>query len=873
MPFHANPAARRYLLGCLVSLVGIGLPLAAQDRTVEPSRQTQQNPASEQAVAYFETHIRPLFSRRCYQCHSERAEEREGNLLLDRRSGWLEGGEHGPSVIPGDVEASLLVQAIRYAAPDMEMPPSEPLTDDEIRRIEQWVQMGAPGPRDGQAGDKLDPSDPIAGKEHWAFQPLTRPVVPPVANAAWPSNAIDCFVLAQLEQLGMQPAQDATPGQLQRRLAFQLTGLPPSDDVYPADISSEILSASDIQRWQQVKRAWVDRLLGSPQFGRRWGRHWLDLARYADSNGLDENFLFREAWRYRNWVIDAINADLPYDRFLVEQIAGDLLPYANEEQRDSQRIAAGFLVVGPKVLLGVKAGLQRMDVADEQIDTLGRAVLGQTLGCARCHDHKFDPVPTADYYALAGIFTSTKVMETRYMLGEQRSMEQLIGLGAEDNAADDAYEAYWREAPALRTQKAQADKALEALQNAKLGELTLVSEQHPSAVAELAKDESQTLDQRVAAQQQHVDRLAQALAQPPAMPPRGMIPTEADDPADEAIRLAGQFDVLGETIPRGFLTVLSDKPYSIPDDQSGRLALAQWLTDTHGGAGHLAARVMANRVWQHLIGRGLVRTVDNFGRTGVAPSHPELLDYLACELVDSGWSIKHLVKLIALSRTFAMCSDYDADNYARDPDNQQLWRGNRRRLEPEVIHDAILVAAGQLDLAQYDSTVDYLGDQATAVGANSVRRRTDFPCRSIYLPVIRNDLPEIFDAFDFTNPHTTTGARPQTIVPSQGLFMLNDEWVMDAAEKTARNIVSQSPTNDRRAQVEQMFVRLVFEPPSETECRAVMAFVQHASANDKQAGEEGNLNESRKQAGAVELRALAQACQALFASSRFQFIE
>jgi hypothetical protein len=884
MVSHANTAA-----WCSLIVLGLTFPLKAQESSIEPAALSPSGSSQdERAIAYFETHIRPLFAQRCYQCHSERADQREGGLLLDRRSGWLEGGERGPSVIPGDVEASLLVRAIRFDDPDLEMPPSEPLGSDEIQRIEQWVQMGAPGPGAGQVVASVNPADPIAGREHWAFQPLTRPAPPAVSNAQWPRNAIDRFVLARLEQAGLQPTSDATPQELQRRLAFQLTGLPPALDnsagnaAWHSATHSDSTHSGDSEQWEQLIVAYVDRALAAPQFGQRWGRHWLDLARYADSNGLDENFLFREAWRYRNWVIDAVNADIPYDRFLTEQLAGDLLPYETLEERDAQRIAAGFLVIGPKVLLGVKAGLQRMDIADEQIDTLGRTVLGQTLGCARCHDHKFDPVPTADYYALAGIFTSTQVMERRYMLGEQRSMEQLIGLGSQGSAEDNAYETFWREAPALRTKKEQADKALAALQNHQLDEFAAVLEGHPQAVAELAGDASQPLEERLAAQRLRVEELAQVLAQPPAIPPRGMIPSETDKPADETIRLAGQFDAPGETVPRGFLTVLSQHPRSIADDHSGRLELAQWLTDTRDGAGHLAARVLANRVWQHMLGRGLVRTVDNFGRTGEAPTHPELLDYLACELIDSGWSVKHLVRQIALSRTFAMSSRFDATNHALDPDNQLLWRGHRRRLEPEALRDAILVAAGQLDHAHYASTVSYLGDQATAVGANPVRRRTDFPCRSVYLPVIRNDLPEIFDAFDFTNPHTTTGARPQTIVPSQGLFMLNDEFVMDAAEKAARQIMDSSPTHDLDSRVEMMFTRLTFNAPSRDDRQAVVKFLQQTAQNylqldaDTAAQDEARLaegNQGEVQRESAELHALALACQALFASSRFQFIE
>ena len=403
----------------------------------------------------------------------------------------------------------------------------------------------------------------------------------------------------------------------------------------------------------------VDRLLSSPQFGERWGRHWLDLARYADSNGLDENFLFREAWRYRNWVIDAVNADLPYDRFLLEQIAGDLLPYDSIEQRDRQRIAAGLLVVGPKVLLGVDPRRQRMDVADEQLDTIGRAVLGQTLGCARCHDHKFDPIPTADYYALAGILTSTNVMEQRYMLGQQRVMERLVGLGPDGDQLDGAYEEYWRKRPQLTQKQKHAKSALEILGKGDATAFEQVARDHPEAVADDAADVRKSLEQRTAAQQGLVASLDEAMANPPKIPPRAMVPRDRDAPADEHVRLAGQFDQPGRQIPRGFLSVIGDRAGNIPVGQSGRLQLAFWLTDTENGAGHLSARVMANRVWHHLIGRGIVSTVDNLGRTGDVPSHPELLDHLARELIDSGWSLKSLVRQIVTSRTFAMSSRHD----------------------------------------------------------------------------------------------------------------------------------------------------------------------------------------------------------------------
>ena len=817
--------------------------------------------SSDAGIKYFETHIRPLFAERCYGCHSMRADSLEGSLRLDHREGWLKGGDRGRAVVPGDAGASLLIQAVRYTDPDLQMPPKEKISDEAIARLETWVKMGAPA-RERDAPVKFTrPSDPIAGKSHWAFQPLKKTSPPAVQDQQWPRSEIDRFILARLEQEGLKPAPDAAPVDLIRRVSFQLIGLPPS----PAHIDAYEKSPTP-----QTLAEIVDELLASPEFGRRWGRHWLDLARYADSNGLDENFLFREAWRYRNWVIDAVNADMPFDRFLLEQLAGDLLPYETIDQRDRQRIAAGFLVVGPKVLLGVKAQKQRLDIADEQIDTIGRAVLGQTLGCARCHDHKFDPVPTADYYALAGILTSTTVMEKRYMLSEQRVMERLVGLGENGESADEAYEAYWRNLPKLKARVEKVKSTLELLQKkdeaAIAAKLTADAEGSAESFAEQAKDASLPIEQRIAAQEELLARLTESIKNPPAIPPRAMVPTEADVIGDEAIRLAGRFDAPGEKVARGFLQVLSDgNDPNIDASHSGRLELARWLTDTNTRSGWLTARVQANRIWQHLIGRGLVRTVDNFGRTGEAPSHPELLDHLALQLIDDGWSFKRLIRRIVLSRSFAQSSRYDAASDVRDPENRLLWRAHRRRLDPESLRDATLWAAGTLDLNPVDSTVSYLGDQATAVGKNEVRRRTDFNCRSVFLPVIRNDLPELFDVFDFANPHIATGERPKTTVPMQGLFMLNNAMVMAAAEATAKRILAETASQPIDARIDRMYQLIVGVQPTDNERQALRSYVEQQSARLQ--------SSARDNGDDWDIRALALACHAVFASSRFQFLE
>ncbi len=810
------------------------------------------DPPDSDGLAYFETHIRPLLAEHCYQCHSVRTKQREGGLLLDSRAGWSVGGDRGPAIVPGDVDASALIRAVRYTDPDLQMPPEQRLPKNAIARLERWVAMGAPDPRKEALSEDVqdgNPSDPTIGRTHWAFQPLQKPHVPRTRNRSWSRGAIDAFVLARLEAENLQPATDADRRTLARRLYVQLIGLPPTRKQVADFVADERADAV-----QQL----VDQLLGSRHFGERWGRHWLDLARYADSNGLDENFLFREAWRYRNWVIDAMNTNMPFDQFVRDQIAGDLLPYDAIEQRDRRRIAAGFMVVGPKVLLGNDSKKQRMEIADEQVDTIGRAFLGQTLGCARCHDHKFDPIPTSDYYAMAGILTSTKVMQRRYMLGQQRYMEQLIGLGPDGDELNAAYERYWRERPKLIAKHNRAEQALKLLEKHDAKAFEDFAAKHPDVIAKVAADPQRAIVERIKAQKSMVTELN---VRPPKIPPRAMTACDGDAPADEHVRLAGQFDRLGELSRRGFLRVISDVEVEIPDGQSGRLQLADWLTDVDRGAGNLTARVLANRVWHHLVGRGVVRTVDNFGRTGEAPSHPQLLDHLAVELIESGWSIKTLVRQIVMSRTFAMSSGHDLEGHRIDPDNRLLWRAHRRRLDPESLRDAMLLAADQLDLRPMDSTVWYLGDQATAVGDNKNRRRTDFACRSVYLPVIRNDLPELFDVFDFADPHVTTGHRSQTMVAMQGLYLLNDDSVMEAAEATAQRLLEETPT-DPAKRVDRMFELILGTPATGKERAELAAFVLDTEQRLAQQGGEH-----------LELRAWALACHALFASSRFQLLE
>ncbi len=350
---------------------------------------TANETASAKGIDFFEKQIAPILKRRCYKCHSHESGKAKGGLVLDSRHGWKKGGTEGPAIVPGKPAESLLIEAVRYEG--YEMPPEEQLPASEIALLEKWVTMGAPDPRESKAA-KGDPN------KLWALQPITKPAVPTVKDANWLRDDLDAFVLAALENAGLGPASDADRYTLLRRITFDLTGLPPTSEEIEAFISDQSAGA-----YEKV----VERLLESPGFGDHWARHWFDLSCYADLADIQGNVLIQDAWRYRDYVIGAFNSDKPLDRFIHEQIAGDLLPYENVEQQREQIIATGYLAIGPWTLQNYIKGQLAADVVDHQIDRIGRTFLGQTISCARCHDHKFDPIPTADYYALAGIFNST----------------------------------------------------------------------------------------------------------------------------------------------------------------------------------------------------------------------------------------------------------------------------------------------------------------------------------------------------------------------------------------------------------------------------------------------------------------------------------
>jgi hypothetical protein len=694
---------------------------------------------------------------------------------------------------------------------------------------------------------------------HWAFQPLSRAQLPGVKNKAWPRGAIDRFILAKLEEKGLTPSPDANKQTLLRRLKFDLTGLPPSPE--EMDALQRDHSPDAIERV-------VDRLLGSKQFGERWGRHWLDVARYADSNGSDENFTYYDAWRFRNYVIEAFHKDKPFDQFVREQLAGDLLPTPDQAQRDEQITATGFLVVGPKVIGDDDKEQLRMDVVDEQIDTIGKAFMGLTLGCARCHDHKFDPVPTRDYYALAGIFGSTETVHGNLLHRRDLSGWNLRPLGQDGEKLYADWLAYDEKLDGLKKKReqTQADlarlkKKLETTTNEVRSAAGSASpaRSSPAAGVTPTQEEISRLEQTL---KSLTAEIKQASENPRTKPALAMAVSDREKIGDTRIRLRGELHREGEVVPRGFVQVVSrGTPVNFSAAQSGRLELAEWLVDP---ANPLTARVVANRIWYHLIGLGLVRTVDDFGRQGEPPSHPELLDFLAVRFQEMNWSFKRMIREIVLSRAYQMSSTSEHPDKALrvDPENRLLWHMNRRRLDIEALRDSILAVAGQLDLTAADSVVKHLPDQATGVG-DKPHKPLESARRSVYLPVIRNDLRPEFQVFDFADPQTVSGRRNQTMVAPQTLFLMNGPLLRDSARLVAAKLCQQNGSRDEKELLRAAYLTILSRSPSADETRAALGYLRESMLGNSTPG---SGSESKTVA-------LAGLCQALMCSSQFLYVD
>ena len=727
------------------------------------------------AVAFFEKQVRPLLAEHCHACHSAKANKARGGLTLDSRDAILKGGDTGPAVVPGQPDKSLLVTAVHGTRPDLQMPPKGKLRPAQTAVFEKWVRDGAvyPGPA-SQAAASLNPSSAEA-RQFWSFQPLRRHPVPAVKDAAWPKRPIDSFLLAALEARGLSPSAPADRRTLIRRASFDLTGLPPTPEEVAAFVADTAPDA-----YERL----IDRLLASPHYGELWARYWLDLARYAD---VPESWVTGrgQAWPYRDWVVRALNADLPYDRFVQLQLAADLTPGTPP----ADLAALGFLGMSPDYWKELQLDVEviKSIVADEweeRIDAVSSTFLGLTVACARCHDHKYDPISTRDYYALAGVIAGTRQIDLPLLPPADAAVVRRTDVSIK------ALEEMTKELKARRPPdlKAQLDvlasevKRLEATPGYKTVPVRGVTDAHVSVVS------------------------------------RGPNATrlEFEDGVghDIAMHTRGNPARPGAVEPRRFLSVLSPAEPKRFTQGSGRLELARAVT-TEGAP--LAARVIVNRVWRHHFGRGLVGTPSDFGRQGERPSHPELLDDLAARFVAAGWSLKWLHREILLSAAYRQSGTTDAAKQTIDPDNRLLGRMTRRRLDVESWRDAMLAVSGTL---RRD-----LGGPPQELTDAANRRRT------LYGLVRRRDLTDLLRLHDFPDPLTHTAARIPTTTPLQQLYALNGPLLRQEAAGLARRLAADEPAGGA-ARVRRAYALLFNRPPTERETTLALGFLGGAPDAD-----------------------------------------
>ena len=742
-------------------------------------------------IEFFESKVRPLLAEHCYECHGAKSKTRKGNFRLDHRAGLIEGGDSGPAIVPGKPDESLLIEAVRWQS--LEMPPDGKLKVKQVATLVEWIEMGAPWPDEGKASTAPNGAEDYdwdkLRAEHWAWRPIADPDLPAVRNALWPVNPIDRFVLAKLEAADLAPSAPAAAPILARRLHVDLIGLPPT----PEEVDAFDRSVRDGRR-DAVERL-VDELLDSPRHGERWGRHWLDVARYSDGQGgFLDNAPLPQAWRYRDWIVQAFNGDLPYDRFVKLQIAGDLIG----SKRDA--IATGFFALGPTYHSdgGDPDSIAQAqgETLDDRMDTLGRGFMAVTVACARCHDHKFDPIPQRDYYSLAGVFHNTKVRE--WPLAPDEVVK--------------AYDAHQRKI-----------KDLDA-------KIRAIREKAKKAKRELADDEKREIE-RSNAELADVKETA-----PPKYPFAHALADTGN--ADMRIALRGNLRKPGEVAPRGFPNAFASAGAPRFTRGSGRVELADAVADRDNP---LTTRVIVNRVWMHHFGQALVRSPSNFGSLGAEPTHPELLDWLATRLVESGWSLKSLHRLILTSATYRMSSRSDERAFSVDGDNELLWRMNPRRMTVESWRDSLLAVTGELE---------------TTVGGPPVEDIVNSKRRTLYAKVSRNGdrfaSDEFLRLFDFPLMRATVAKRPTSIVPQQFLFLMNSPFMVERAKALSQRLHREATTDAKR--IEQAYRLLFARRPTAEEARIGIRFLGSAAATD------------------TELSPWRQYAQALLSSNEFMYV-
>lgn len=730
-------------------------------------------PVKESAdVEFYEKRIRPILVRHCYECHSEAAKEQQGGLLLDRQTGWFKGGETENAVVAGDVDGSLLIKAVRYQDERFQMPPTGKLDSTSIGLLEEWIRRGALGSRNdlgNTAFSRLGDQEYLfeKAKSHWSFQaPKTRE--PPLSdNPTWNRTAIDRWVAKRLGEAGISFSKRADARTITRRLSYDLTGLPPTS-AFVSEWAAKLYDPATRKWDERSYTQLVDEFISGPAFGEHFARMWLDVARYADTDSFYRPdtrtpHYFPFAFTYRDYVIDAFNGDKPFDQFIKEQLAADLLGFND----GSKEIAAlGFLAVGPH------ANRNPVEALDDWIDVTTRGLMGLTVSCSRCHDHKYEPIPTADYYSLRGIFASV----VRPSGLKEELLPKVPGY-AKASAAD--LKDYQRKRAAI-------DKKIKQAEGKK------------------SRNNNRSIAQKI-----RETELAELLLFHPGGPVHAMVVRDRPRPVGQFVFLRGDPRNRGPNVARRFLTLLDPEQTPFANDQSGRLELAEKIVSS---TNPLTARVFVNRVWGQLTGRYLVDTPSDFGLQGARPTNQRLLDWLALDFVREGWSVKRLVAGIVSSETYRQNSDARASLPDTDPQNQLQWRAIRKHKRIEVIRDSMLRVSEQLD--------DRLHGRASRLwGAKPTRRR------AIYGYVNRFNLDPTLRAFDFPSPMATQAKRGESIVATQALFALNSPFVIACAEQLTRSdefIAAKSDGARGDALFQSVFQRLA-EPEERT---AVLRFVK-----------------------------------------------
>jgi len=841
--------SQHLIIVLLICIICVSQLPAVRLHADEPKKNQQK--LSPEHLKFFENKIRPVLVKQCVECHGEK--KQKGGLRLDSKAGMLRGGESGPAIAPGKIDESMLIEAIKYES--YEMPPSGKLADQTIRDFEAWVRMGAPDPRDEEVAVETHEIDWDQAREYWAFQPLQDPEVPQIASDEAGINDIDRFIIHKLHTAGLTPAPQADRRTLIRRLYFDLTGLPPSPKAV-----DEFVNSQDPQAYEKI----VDHLLESPHYGEHWGRYWLDLVRYGESDGYRADGYRPHAWRYRDYVVKSFNNDKPYDQFVREQLAGDELAPHDPDAL----VATGFLRHGLYEFNQRNARMHWQLIMEEKTDVVGEVFLGMSIGCARCHDHKFDPVLRKDYYRLQAFFTpilwrddvplATPEQKAAYQkqLAEWEAKTEAIRAqideiekpylkrseaGVVKMFPEDIQEIYWKP----KDQRNSYEEQMAYLVYRQ------VLDKRSSATKSIKGDKKKKLDELK-------KQLAEYKQLKPKPLPSLMTVSDAKQPIAPTV-IPG--DKKRNNIPAGFLTVLDNSTADItpvetaPESTGRRAALAKWLTKPDNP---LATRVIVNRIWQYHFGRGLVSTPSEFGNLGQPPTHPELLDYLTQRFLDGDWKFKNMHRLMLNSATYKQSAFHPqaAQAVAIDPENKLRWRTDIRRLRAEQIRDAMLSVTGELKQRLGGSSVPYAQ-----------------PRRSLYLKVIRNTPDAMLASFDMADGFRSTSLRDVTTTPGQTLLMINGEYVLARAKAAAKQILktisSDAPSDapsDATKLVKQTYRLVLSREPSQTELAKVTSlFEPRLTGISKTA----NPKEKQKK----QLSVVTDLCHVLFNSNEFLYLD